>query len=191
MKSVMYCPTMYPMLASWKERLFADPRSAWLWLVVRLFLAYVWFRAGWEKVTGGAWVGPDAGGAVSGFVKGALAKAGGEHPQVLGFYAYFLEHCVAPFPALWSHLVAFGEVAVALGLFFGVMTTAAAFFGAFMNMNFLLAGSASINPVLLPLEVALILAWRVSSRFGLGEFLFKRCCKTKDGEPLSGKSDAR
>jgi thiosulfate dehydrogenase [quinone] large subunit len=65
----------------------------------------------------------------------------------------------------------FGEIAVGLGLVFGVLTGFAAFFGALMNMSFLLAGSASTNPVMFTLAVGLILAWRVAGHYGLDRYL--------------------
>src|SRR5260370_40383727 len=32
--------------------LFADTRMAWFWLIVRLYVGYQWFTAGFEKLTG-------------------------------------------------------------------------------------------------------------------------------------------
>jgi thiosulfate dehydrogenase [quinone] large subunit len=48
--------------------------------------------AGWGKLTNpaGAWVGATAGTAVAGFIKGALAKTAGDHPDVSGWYATLL-----------------------------------------------------------------------------------------------------
>ena len=40
-----------------------------------------------------------------------------------------------------------------------------------MNMSFLLAGSASTNPVLFTLGIGLILAWRVAGYYGLDRYL--------------------
>jgi len=65
----------------------------------------------------------------------------------------------------------FGEIAVGLGLVFGILTGFAAFFGALMNMSFLLAGSASTNPVMFTLAVGLILAWRVAGYYGVDRAL--------------------
>ncbi|MGH7245400.1 MAG: hypothetical protein ACREGI_00515, partial [Candidatus Levyibacteriota bacterium] len=31
--------------------LFANTRMGWIWLIVRLYIAYEWLMAGWEKVT--------------------------------------------------------------------------------------------------------------------------------------------
>lgn len=39
-----------PRLARW---LFASTQAAWLWLVLRLWLGWEWFQAGWSKVFGG------------------------------------------------------------------------------------------------------------------------------------------
>ena len=40
-----------------------------------------------------------------------------------------------------------------------------------MNMSFLLAGSASTNPVLFTMAIGLILAWRVAGYYGLDRFV--------------------
>jgi len=47
--------------------LFADTRVAWLWLVVRFYVGYVWITAGYAKFTNPAWVGDSAGTAIKGF----------------------------------------------------------------------------------------------------------------------------
>ena len=57
----------------------------------------------------------------------------------------------------FAPLIVFGEMAVGIGLLIGLLTGFAAFFGALMNMSFLLAGSASSNPVLFTLAIGLIL----------------------------------
>lgn len=149
--------------------LFADTRLAIFWLIVRLYVGYEWFMAGWEKVTSpaGVWVGPKAGTAISGFVQGALKKTSGEHPDVTGWYASFLQNVVLPNAALWSYMVAFGELLVGLGLIVGLFTGIAAFFGGMMNANYLLAGTVSSNPILFILATWLVLAWRVAGYYGL------------------------
>ena len=52
-----------------------------------------------------------------------------------------------------------------------LLTGIAAFFGALMNMSFLLCGSASTNPVLLSLAIGLILACRVAGYYGVDRYL--------------------
>ena len=71
----------------------------------------------------------------------------------------------------FAPLIVFGEIAVGLGLIFGCLTGIAAFFGALMNMSFLLAGSASTNPVLFTLGIGMILAWRVAGYYGIDRWL--------------------
>ena len=43
--------------------------------------------------------------------------------------------------------------------------------GAFMNLNFMLAGSASTNPVLLLVGFLLVLAWKTAGYIGLDRWL--------------------
>ena len=111
------------------------------------------------------------GAAITGFVKGALALTAGPHPAVQGWYASFLQSFVVPNAAAFSYMVTFGEVLVGLGLIFGVLTGIAAFFGVFMNLNFMLAGAVSINPVIGPLAILLVLAWRVAGFYGVDSYL--------------------
>ena len=40
-----------------------------------------------------------------------------------------------------------------------------------MNMSFLLAGSASTNPVMFTLAVGVMLAWRVAGYYGVDRYL--------------------
>jgi len=151
--------------------LFADTRLSWVWLILRVYVSWTWLQAGYEKVMSPMWVGPHAGGALKGFVAGALPKATGAHPDVSGWYAVWLKDVVLPNAGLFSHLVAFGELAVGLGLLFGLFTGIAAFFGATMNMNYLFAGTVSVNPILLLIELFLILAWRVAGWIGLDRWV--------------------
>lgn len=151
--------------------LFSDVRAAWLWLAVRLYVGWAWLEAGWGKLHAPAWTGEQAGASLTGFVQGAFNRMGGAHPDVQGWYGSFLEHMVLPHVAVWSHVVAWGEFLVGLGLILGAFTGIAAFFGLFMNLNFLLAGAVSTNPILLILGVFLVLAWRVAGFWGLDRFL--------------------
>lgn len=73
--------------------------------------------------------------------------------------------------AWFAYVITFGEIAVGVGLIVGALTGIAAFFGAIMNMSFLLAGSASTNPVLFTLAIGLMLAWRVAGYYGLDRYL--------------------
>lgn len=156
------------------EFLFADTRIAWIWLLLRLYVGYTWITAGWEKVTGGAWLGAGAGTALHGFLAGAIAKATGTNPAVSSWYAWFINVVALPHVILFSYLVTFGELAVGAGLVLGAFTGIAAFFGAFMNFNYLFAGTVSVNPLLLLIELFLILAWRNAGWLGVDRWLLPR-----------------
>jgi thiosulfate dehydrogenase [quinone] large subunit len=147
--------------------LFGSVRWAWLWLVLRVYAGYEWLRAGYDKITNPAWTGSSAGTALSGFVNGALQKTGGAHPDVQSWYAWFLQHLVLPNAATWGYVVAIGEMLVGVALILGLFTGIVAFFGSFMNVNYLLAGSVSSNPILLIIAMFLVLAWRVAGWWGL------------------------
>ncbi|MFA7309463.1 MAG: DoxX family membrane protein [Candidatus Paceibacterota bacterium] len=149
----------------------ADTRSAWLWLILRVYLGYLWFEAGWEKFNNPAWVGSNAGQALTGFVNGALTKTAGAHPDVQGWYASFLETAVLPHVATWSYLVTFGEMLVGIALIVGFLVGISALFGVFMNLNFMLAGAVSVNPIWATLGIGLILAWKVAGYWGADRYV--------------------
>ena len=151
--------------------LFGDVRWAWIWLILRVYVGYEWLSAGWGKLHNPAWVGSQAGTALSGFVNGALTKVSGAHPDVQTWYAWFLQHVVLPNVSIWSYVVSIGEVLVGIALILGLFTGIAAFFGSFMNMSYLLAGSVSSNPILLLLGGFLVLAWRTAGWWGLDRWV--------------------
>ncbi len=119
------------------------------------------------------WTGKDAGAALSGFIQGALSKTAGAHPDVSSWYASFLQNVVLPHANGWSHFVAYGELIVGIALILGFLTGIAAFFGLFMNLNYLLAGTVSTNPILFVLSIGLILAWKVAGYIGLDRYLLR------------------
>lgn len=151
--------------------LFTDTRFSWVWLVLRLYVGYEWLIAGWEKVNDPVWIGSQAGTAVSGFLNSALTKTTGAHPSVSSWYAWFISNVAIPHPVFFSYLVAYGEVLVGLGLILGIFTGIAAFFGSFMNLNYLFAGTVSTNPFLLLIQLFLILAWRNAGWIGLDRWV--------------------
>jgi len=153
------------------EFLFADTRVAWVWFLLRLYVGYQWVTAGWEKATGGVWIGPHAGSALHGFLFAAAAKASGTNPAVASWYAWFINNIALPHVTAFSYLITCGELAVGIGLVLGAFTGIAAFFGAFMNLNYLFAGTISINPLLFLIELFLILAWRNAGWLGLDRWL--------------------
>lgn len=151
--------------------LFADTRLAWVWVVLRVYVGWIWLEAGWHKITSPVWTGDKAGIAITGFIQGALEKTGGAHPDVAGWYAAWLKEVILPNASIFSHMVAYGETLIGVGLILGVFTGIAAFFGTFLNMSFLFAGTVSVNPIMVLIQLFLILAWRVAGWFGFDRFI--------------------
>lgn len=171
--------------SKWSKFLLQDSRMAWLWLIVRVYVGWKWFEAGWHKFTGVGWIGHDAGNSLSGFINSALAKTGGAHPDVASWYGYFLQHFVLPHTILWSYLVVFGEILIGIALITGIITAVVAFLGAFMNLNFMLAGSLSVNPVLFTLSILIIFAWRIAGYLGADAFILPWLKREKGVSPNS------
>jgi thiosulfate dehydrogenase [quinone] large subunit len=151
--------------------LFNNSRAGLFWLPIRLFVGFEWLEAGWHKVSGPGWL--DGGSALAGFwTKAAAQPEGGKAPITYEWYRDFINFLLAGHHETWfAPLIAFGELAVGVGLILGALTGVAAFFGAFMNMSFLLAGSASSNPIMFTFAVGLMLAWKVAGYYGIDRYL--------------------
>jgi thiosulfate dehydrogenase [quinone] large subunit len=151
--------------------LFSNTRAGLFWLPIRLFVGFTWLEAGWHKFNDPAWV--SGGSALLGYWKGAVAiPETGSGKITFEWYRDFLNFLISGHHEGWfALLITFGEIAVGVGILLGALTGIAAFFGAFMNMSFLLAGSASTNPVMFTLAIGLILAWKVAGYYGLDRYL--------------------
>ena len=149
----------------------AGPWSV-VWTVVRVYLGYEWISAGWHKVSGTGW-GPEA---LHGFwAKAVIVPETGKAAISYDWYRSFLQFLLDSKAENWmASVIAWGEVLVGVALILGALVGIAAFFGAIMNMNFMLAGSASTNPVLFLLAVLLILAWKTAGWWGLDRWLLPR-----------------
>jgi thiosulfate dehydrogenase [quinone] large subunit len=151
--------------------LFGNSRAGLFWLPIRLFVGFAWIDAGWHKFTGPGWM--DGGSALRAYWERAAAiPEGGKGPITYEWYRDFINFLLNGHHETWfAVLITFGEMAVGVGLVLGILTGVAAFFGAFMNMSFLLSGSASSNPVMFTLGIGLILAWKVAGYYGFDRYL--------------------
>ncbi len=151
--------------------LFSNTRAGLIWLPIRLFLGFEWAVAGWEKVTGTGWT--DGGAALLGYWKSAVAIPTTGHAAItFEWYRTFLQFLIDHNAQTWmGWVVSVGELAVGIGLLLGILTGIAAFFGATMNMSYMLAGSTSVNPVMFAFTIGLILAWKVAGWYGLDRYL--------------------
>lgn len=149
--------------------IFSDTRFSVVWLVLRLYMGWAWIDAASHKIFDPKWV--TTGESLKGFWTNALKL---EPKPVIAFdwYRTFIQYLVDTQSYTWfAKLVAYGELLIGLGLILGAFTGVAAFFGGFMNWNFMMAGSASTNPWLFLLAVLVMLAWKTAGYWGLDRFL--------------------
>lgn len=154
--------------------LFNDRRAGIFWLPIRLFLGIQWFQSGFGKFENPDWM--QGGAALRSYWERAVTiPEQGRPPITFEWFRDFLNWLLANNAESWfAPFIVFGEMAVGLGLVFGVLTGIAAFFGATMNMSFLLAGTASSNPIMFILAVGLIVAWKVAGYVGVDRYLLPR-----------------
>lgn len=156
------------------RRLLSDTRAGWLWLIPRVWLGYKWLEASSHKLGDGAWM--QTGDALKGFWERAVLIPESGRPAItFDWYRSFLQAMLDAQAYTWfAKVVAIGETLVGIALIVGAFTGIAAFFGALMNFNFMLAGSASSNPVLFLIAIGLMLAWKVAGVVGADFFLLRR-----------------
>jgi len=169
------------------QKLFGDTRASLLWLPLRIWLGYQWVDAALHKVNNPAWV--QTGEALKGFwVNAVKIPEQGRPPISFDWYRGFIQMLLDAQAYTWfAKLVAYGELLIGIALIIGAFTGIAAFFGGFMNWNFMMAGSASTNPLLFTVAVLLILAWKVSGYLG-ADYVLLRWLGTPWRGPLTSRS---
>ena len=157
---------------TWWKLLLGNTYLAVLWMPLRFFVGHEWLAAGEHKLRDDAWM--DGGAALKGFWEGAVAiPEAPARPRITydwfrDFLQYMLDH---EWYTWFAKLIAVGEFLIGLGLVVGALVGIAAFFGTVLNVNFLLAGTVSSNPVLFGVTVFLVLAWKVAGYIGLDRVL--------------------
>jgi thiosulfate dehydrogenase [quinone] large subunit len=151
--------------------LFQNSKAAMIWLVLRLYIGWSWLEAGWHKFEDPAWM--ETGQGILGYWTRALGNAPNGKPIITyDWYRTFIQFLVDSGSHPWfAKAIVFGELAVGLGLIVGALVGVAAFFGALMNMSFLMAGTVSTNPVLFFAAILLILAWKNAGYLGIDRYL--------------------
>jgi thiosulfate dehydrogenase [quinone] large subunit len=153
--------------------LFGDTRIAAFWLVLRVLVGGYWLHAGLEKLSNPAWT--QTGQALKGFWTAAVqVPATGRPPIAYAWYRSFIQGLLNAGTYTWfAKLVVAGELLVGIALIIGAFVGIAAFFGAFMDLNYIMAGSASVNGLLGVAGILLILAWKVAGYYGADYYLLR------------------
>ena len=157
--------------APFMRTLFNDRRFSVLWLVLRVWLGYKWIDSSLGKISNPAWV--QTGDALKGFWSGIVVVPESGRPAIaFDWYRGFIQMMLDAEAYTWfAKVVAYGELLIGIALILGIFTGIAAFFGGFMNWNFMMAGSASSNPMLFVVAIGLILAWKIAGYIGVDYFL--------------------
>jgi thiosulfate dehydrogenase [quinone] large subunit len=160
-----------PLLRSVTRWLFNNMRAAWLWLPLRIWLGYHWIDASLNKISNPAWV--STGEALKGYWANAVSIPENGRPLIaFDWYRNVIQWLLDTGSYTWfGKLVAYGEILVGIALIIGAFTGIAAFFGGFMNWNYMMAGSASINPMMLLGSFGILLAWKVAGQIGVDRIL--------------------
>ena len=151
--------------------LLSDVRLAWLWLPLRLWLGWSWLTAGWGKFQNPAWI--DNGTALKGFWERAVAV---DPRPVISYdwYRDFIQLMLNAEAYTWfAKVITFGQLAIGIALILGAFVGVAAFFGGFLNWNFVMAGTASTNALLFAIATGLVLAWKTAGWIGLDRWLLR------------------
>lgn len=151
--------------------LFTDARFSVLWLVVRIWLGWQWIDAASHKIGVPGWT--ETGDSLKAFWERAVAIPDtGRPPITFDWYRSFLQSLLDAQAYTWfAKLIAYGELLIGIALILGAFVGITAFFSAFMNFNFMLAGSSSTNPVLFFAALLLLGAWKTASFIGADYFL--------------------
>jgi len=152
--------------------LFNNSRAGLFWLPIRLFVGFEFLEAGLHKFGAAGWT-DGTGAGVLGYWQNAVAiPTQGRPPITFEWYRDFLNLLINNHAAPWfGWAITLGEIAVGVGLIIGLFTGVAAFFGALMNVSYLLAGSTSTNPVLFTMAIGLMLAWKTAGYYGVDRYL--------------------
>ena len=128
-----------------------------IWLAIpRIVVGYHFLEVGWPKIAHGFYNGAE--------LPEQLLSGVAKDPFL--WHQNFINGVVLPHPVLFSHLVAFGEVAIGLSLVLGCLVRLSSVFGLIHNFNILLAvaipgrngAQTAINGLFIALHFVFVLA---------------------------------
>ncbi|HEV2659069.1 MAG TPA: TQO small subunit DoxD, partial [Ktedonobacteraceae bacterium] len=124
--------------------------APWVLLPLRLFFAVTFLYAGIQKFTDPQFLHP---GTIGFIGRQMLAYAKGS--PIGGF----LTSVVVPHALLFGYLVAFGEIAIGLGVLFGFLLRPAAFFGMLLSLIFFLSVTWHVYPYFYGADIVFVFGW--------------------------------
>jgi len=135
--------------------------AAIAWLAVRVWIGIMWIQAGWAKIFGAenAAFLHNNGKGVAGFAAGGTAA--------YSWWGSFLHSFVVPNASWIAVLVAFGELAIGLGLAVGFLTRTAAVASLLLLFTYVMSGTASVCAFYALCAIIVLATWRTSSWIGV------------------------
>lgn len=163
--------------------LFSDTRFAIVWLFIRVLLGWGWIDAARNKLGDPAWT--QTGEALRDFwIRAVQIPESGRPPITFDWYRNFIQGLIDTEAYTWfAKLVVISELLVGIALIAGLFVGVSAFFAAFMNWNYIMAGSASSNGLFGLAAILLILAWKTAGYYGLDRYILPRLGTTWQSFP--------
>jgi thiosulfate dehydrogenase [quinone] large subunit len=131
------------------------------WLAVRVWVGIMWIQAGVAKVWGAenpAFLHNNGAG-VAGFA--------GHGAAAYSWWGSFLHSFVVPNASWIAVIVAFGELAIGLGLAFGFLTRIAAIASLALLFTYIMSGTASVCGFYALCAIIVLATWRTSTWIGV------------------------
>ncbi|MGD0851776.1 MAG: DoxX family protein [Acidimicrobiales bacterium] len=131
------------------------------WLAVRVWVGCMWFQAGWAKVFGAEnpYFLHHNGAGVAGFA--------GHGIPAYSWWGSLMHSFVVPNASWIAVIVAFGELAIGIGLVAGFMTRTAAVCSLLLLFTYIMSGTASVCAFYALCALIVLATWRTSSWFGV------------------------
>jgi thiosulfate dehydrogenase (quinone) large subunit len=135
--------------------------AAIAWLAVRVWVGCMWVEAGWSKVFGAEnpYFLHNNGAGVAGFA--------GHGAAAYSWWASIMHSFVVPNAGWIAVLVAFGELAIGLGLVVGFLTRTAAVCSLLLLFTYIMSGTASVCAFYALCALIVLATWRTSTWIGV------------------------
>jgi thiosulfate dehydrogenase [quinone] large subunit len=143
-----------------------------------VWIGIMWIQAGWAKIFGAenASFLHNNGKGVAGFAAHGVAA--------YSWWGSFLHSFVVPNASWIAVLVAFGELAIGLGLAFGFLTRTAAVASLLLLFTYVMSGTASVCAFYALCAIVVLATWRTSSWIGVDGLIAGYRDRRRDPTPV-------
>jgi thiosulfate dehydrogenase (quinone) large subunit len=148
----------YPSVLTWLRQ---SKYASIAWLAVRVWVGCMWVQAGWSKVFGAEnpYFLHNNGAGVAGFA--------GHGAAAYSWWGSIMHSFVVPNASWIAVVVAFGELAIGLGLVVGFLTRTAAVCSLLLLFTYIMSGTASVCAFYALCALIVLATWRTSTWIGV------------------------